>query len=405
MKMAHLTLVQYLQEVSGALSTEDGDHLAELVSYRHPHIQNPRLQLEDAESKCRKWIDQPFDEVVTAHLRLLWAAANNNYAEAYTCQAAALQSFLKLFQALKETNWPLPVMYTLILDLRTFAKWADKQQAHTKSGKPDEKLEKAADLLMNCFRACVADTRASFEVTKRWGTLPIVNNLFKIYFQINKVQLCKPLFRAIQASNLKDNFKVSHLVTYKYYLGRKALFDGSNKEATENLRFAFERCHRDNKRNKRLVLIFLVPVMMLQGRLPRPEVLQKYSLVQFMDIVTAVRQGNLLLLNSALAKHQEFFIRMGVYLILEKLKIIIYRNLFKKVYTILNTHQIPIASLLAALRMMQLDGVDPDETQCIVANLVDKGYIRGYISFQHQKLVVSKKDPFPNISTLLAANA
>lgn len=42
-------------------------------------------------------------------------------------------------------------------------------------------------------------------------------------------------------------------------------------------------------------------------------------------------EGNLLLLNEALAKHETFFIRCGIFLILEKLKIITYRNLFKKV--------------------------------------------------------------------------
>ena len=42
-------------------------------------------------------------------------------------------------------------------------------------------------------------------------------------------------------------------------------------------------------------------------------------------------EGNLLLLNEALAKHEAFFIRCGIFLILEKLKIITCRNLFKKV--------------------------------------------------------------------------
>lgn len=42
-------------------------------------------------------------------------------------------------------------------------------------------------------------------------------------------------------------------------------------------------------------------------------------------------EGNLLLLNEALSKHETFFIRCGIFLILEKLKIITYRNLFKKV--------------------------------------------------------------------------
>lgn len=48
-------------------------------------------------------------------------------------------------------------------------------------------------------------------------------------------------------------------------------------------------------------------------------------------MVQAVREGNLLRLNNALEEHNAFFIRCGVYLILEKLKVTVYRNLFKKV--------------------------------------------------------------------------
>lgn len=43
------------------------------------------------------------------------------------------------------------------------------------------------------------------------------------------------------------------------------------------------------------------------------------------------RCGNLLKLTEALQTNELFFIKSGVYLILEKLKIITYRNLFKKV--------------------------------------------------------------------------
>ena len=46
------------------------------------------------------------------------------------------------------------------------------------------------------------------------------------------------------------------------------------------------------------------------------------------------------------------------------------------------------------------DIVDIDETQCIVANLIFEGKMKGYISHQHQKVVVSKQNPFPRLSTL-----
>lgn len=37
-----------------------------------------------------------------------------------------------------------------------------------------------------------------------------------IFFQINKLHLCKPLIRAIDSATIKDQFKLAHLVTYRY---------------------------------------------------------------------------------------------------------------------------------------------------------------------------------------------
>ena len=77
---------------------------------------------------------------------------------------------------MKEENWALPIMQTLILDLRNFARRADKRC----SGKPGERQEKAAGTMMNAFRVCVADNRAKADDTKKWGMLFVVNQLFKV---------------------------------------------------------------------------------------------------------------------------------------------------------------------------------------------------------------------------------
>lgn len=75
----------------------------------------------------------------------------------------------------------------------------------------------------------------------------------------------------------------------------------------------------------------LTTVFYIKGRLPSKQVLAKYNVTQFSSVADAVRQGNLLKLTEALRSNEKFFIKAGVYLILEKLKIITYRNLFKKV--------------------------------------------------------------------------
>uniref|UniRef100_A0A1E1XSS8 PCI domain-containing protein 2 homolog n=1 Tax=Amblyomma sculptum TaxID=1581419 RepID=A0A1E1XSS8_AMBSC len=398
--MAHVTMNQYLQQIDEALQHGRGKKAAELLSCKHAHSASSRLHVDDPEPSVQRVMDSPWDEVVCQHLRCLYHMNNYNFVDAYKEQAILVQLFTKIFQSLKEENWALPIMYTVCLDLRLFASQADTQLSKKSKGKPGETLEKAAELLMGCFRVCASDNRSSLENSKRRGMLNLVNQLFKIYFKINKLHLCKPLIRAIESSALKDHFSISQLVTYRYYVGQKAMFDSDFKNAEEYLTFAFLRCDKDSVRNKRLILIYLIPVKMLLGHMPSEALLCKYDLMQFSEVVSAVTEGNLMRLDKALASNEEFFIRCGIYLILERLKVITYRNLFKKVYLLLKTHQIPIEAFLVALKFMKVDDVDMDELQCIIANLIYEGKIKGYISLQHQKLVVSKQSAFPRLSSL-----
>ncbi|XP_059823723.1 PCI domain-containing protein 2 isoform X1 [Hypanus sabinus] len=398
--MAHITVNQYLQQVLESIDSRNGESCAEFLSFKHPHIANRRLQLANPEERCQQILEPPYDEMVAAHLRCAFAVANHDFVEAYKYQTNVVQSFLKAFQAHKEENWALPIMYAVALDLRIFANNADQQLGKKGKGKMGDTLEKAAELLMSCFRICASDNRAGIDDSKKWGMLFLVNQLFKIYFKINKLHLCKPLIRAIDSSNLKDEYSMAQRVTYKYYVGRKAMFDSDFKQAEEYLSFAFRHCHKTTQKNKRMILIYLLPVKMLLGHMPTVLLLRKYDLLQFSDVTKAVGEGNLLLLNEALSKHEAFFIRCGIFLILEKLKIITYRNLFKKVYLLLRTHQLPLDAFLVALKFMQVEDVDIDEVQCILANLIYMGHIKGYISHQHQKLVVSKQNPFPPLSSV-----
>ena len=40
------------------------------------------------------------------------------------------------------------------------------------------------------------------------------------------------------------------------------------------------------------------------------------------------------------------------------------------------------------------------QVECVLANLIYAGYIKGYISHQHGKLVVSKGNAFPELSAV-----
>ncbi|XP_012137754.1 PCI domain-containing protein 2 isoform X3 [Megachile rotundata] len=350
-------------------------------------------------TKTMEHISAPLDDLVLYHLKTIAAMNKDDRLAMYNYQSSAVQSLTKILQMQKEENWMLPVMNVMCLELRLLAVHVENIKTN-KNMKPGEILEKCADCLMGCFRVCACDNRSSEDDTKRWGMLALVNQLLKIYFRINKLHLCRPLIRAIESSPYKAHFALAQQITYKFFVGRKAMFDSDYKAADEYLTYAFEHCHKQSKKNKRLILTYLVPVKMLLGYMPKHSLLEKYNLMEFGELMEAVKKGDLCNLEKVMEKHEAFFIGAGIYLIVEKLKIIAYRNLFKKVYLVLNIHQIPIQDLLSALQMHEIHDVDMDEVECIVANLIYEGKIKGYISHQHKKLVISKQNPFPRLSTI-----
>lgn len=86
--------------------------------------------------------------------------------------------------------------------------------------------------------------------------------------------------------------------------------------------------------------------------------------------------------------------RQGTYLLLEKCKIVCYRNLFKRIQFVLGKPHIHLEHVARTLKWLHIP-MDLDEIECILANLIHRGYIRGYISHMKRFLVLSKRDPFP----------
>ncbi|XP_066603911.1 PCI domain-containing protein 2 [Prorops nasuta] len=390
----------YIIQLRRTWHNQDGEALSNLLSLRHVHIAIPEIVTDLAVAKAMENINAPFNDLVVCHLKAISSMNKGNILAAYNNQNSAVQSLTKILQTQKEENWMLPVMHIICLELRLLAIRVETSQTN-KTMKSGEILEKCAECLMGCFRVCAADNRSSEEDTKRWGMLALVNQLLKVYFRINKLHLCKPLIRAIESSPYKDQFALAQQITYKFFVGRKAMFDSDYKAANEYLTYAFEHCHKYSSKNKRLILTYLVPVKMLLGYMPKKNLLEKYDLLEFWELVESVKKGDLHSLEGVMTEHESFFISAGIFLIVEKLKLIAYRNLFKKVYLVLNTHQIPIDSFLTALQMHKIEDIDMDETECLIANLIYEGKIRGYISHQHKKLVIAKQNPFPRLSSIL----
>ncbi|KAF5284850.1 hypothetical protein FQR65_LT13402 [Abscondita terminalis] len=394
-RMSDVVLIHYLQSMDNYWKNQDGQVLAILVSLRHEHVINKDLMLEHPESMVERFIASPFNEIIVCHLKCVNAFNNGSYLEAFEFQSILVKSLRKIIKNQRNQNWALPLFYSVCLDLRLLAQRVEKEgNVVEKSG---EILEKAAACLLRCLYACTVDHLSSEENTKQIGVLTIVNQLFEIYLRINKLHLYMPLIKTIESSPFKNSFPLSQQITYRYLVGRKAMFEGDLSVANQNLTYAFENCHKVTKKNKQLILISLVPVKMRIGFLPNRLVLEKYDVLQFWELIQAIRQGNLRLFDEIMTRHETFFNKFGIYLIVKKLKMIVYRNLFRKVYLILNTNQIPFQALQSALVYSTQTDVDLEEPESIVNNLIFDRKINAYISTQDRKVVVSKQNPFPSL--------
>eukprot|EP00164_Ancoracysta_twista_P014506 GFYU01023654.1.p1 GENE.GFYU01023654.1~~GFYU01023654.1.p1 ORF type:complete len:411 (+),score=98.93 GFYU01023654.1:59-1291(+) len=363
----------------------------------HPGLLDYLRQIDENDIRqLQRRVRAPYDQVVIHILLAVQGLTKRTYEDAFNNMNVALQNFHSVFQQ-DSDNWAVPILHRISEDVRLTALLANYQMKQ--QNLKGDKLSEAERTIKKGFTHCWGD-RSELSISKKPSALRIVNILFKIYFQVN-IRLCKNLIRFVEDARFqRDVFPTipqSHRVTYRFYVGCLALFDNELEKAETDLSYAFDHCHRKSFKNKQLILHFLVPIKMLHGKMPSMKLLAKYKIPQFMDLVSAVREGNLNKFTAAMHKHQEFFIRKGVHLMLEKLKLLVYRNLFKKVFIINNKDtRLTVQAFQVALRVAQVD-MGEDEIECVLANLMYRDLMKGYVAHAQKKVVLSKAAAFPGI--------
>ncbi|EEH11333.1 COP9 signalosome complex subunit [Histoplasma capsulatum G186AR] len=321
--------------------------------------------------------------------------------------------------------WTLPCIYVVGRYLRIFAMEADastSQDSDTfNNGFQDDvisdsskhaKLEDSSQIINRMFTLCLHD-RAPIEESRKWGVYNTVNLSFKTYFKLGAVSSCKSLLRAIDASHADlppfSAFPKSHIVTFKYYLGVICFLEENYAEAEEHLSYAWKMCHPLAKKNKELILTYLIPCHIVTTHtLPTLRLLAPYPLLEklFSPLCKCIKKGDLTGFDAAMAAGENEFVKKRIYLPLERGRDIALRNLFRKVFLAggydppvngqppIRRTRIPVAEFAAAIRLgNKVDervSLDMDEVECFLANLIYKNLMKGYISRERAIVVLSK---------------
>jgi hypothetical protein len=166
-------------------------------------------------------------------------------------------------------------------------------------------------------------------------------------------------------------------------------------------------------------LTYLIPLRILRGHLPSQELLDRFPVLGeiYSPFVKAVRTGDLRAFDAALERWEGRLLELNIWLALEKARELCVRGLFRRVWVFLSYMatspfnispsiswvasqkgtRIPIRMFHAALNISGMD-VPVEEAECLVANQIYKGFIKGYISHEKQMVVLSNANAFPRLA-------
>ncbi|KAJ1880966.1 COP9 signalosome (CSN) subunit [Coemansia sp. RSA 486] len=379
--------------------------LAEAIRLTSPHAARILNDILDSDGDWSSIENRKprsgWDQVSLAHFRAALAYRLADYPTAYIHELDCYHAFLRVF--LDAPRWCIPVLYAVSSDLSHVAKLADAQV----SG--NNRVEEAIRAINQGFSLCMTDREPSLSLSRKWGTYHMANLLFALYLRQRAYNLCGSMIRAIRASELPalDTFPMSDQVTFRFYRGMLAFRSEDYSAARHDLLFAFQSCHRDAYQNKRRILTYLVPLMLIDGQMPRISLLQEFPAIAdlYSGLISAAKSGNLGLFDRLLAEKQDQLASLGVFLAIERVRKIALRQLFYKVYLIDNrSSRIALARFRRALEFALSTSVEDAEVEAILADMVFSGYLKGYLAHDHGLAVLSKQMPFPPISSVVPPN-
>ncbi|KAF9006743.1 hypothetical protein BDQ17DRAFT_1389503 [Cyathus striatus] len=383
----------FITQINDALIAENGANLAYLLRPTSPQgkdlVKEFRNPTRASMSRFEGCIQSPWDEIAIQYVLVCTHVAKKRSLEAFKEQAQLVKC-LVLTVLSENRGWTLPALFSIMRDLRDLALTSDC-------------MEESARILAKAFGNCMTDRTSPYEESRKWGVYYIVGLIMKCYFRLKRISLSKNILRALDAdSNLPslEEYPRSHQVTYRYYIGMINFLNEDFANAEQQLTLAFYHCHMDHHRNQGRILTYLIPLRILKGHLPSQELLKQYPVLEemFSPFVAAIRAGDIGRYDKALENEERRLLELNLWITLEKARELCLRGLFRRAWIASDkSTRIPISIFHSALRISGLD-VSHEEAECLVANMIYKGFMRGYISHERQIVVLAQTNAFPRLA-------
>lgn len=418
---------RYTQTFIRAVKTQDSNTLRSCLCINPIGNDGPnRLRFSPSDFDLYQ-VPEKFQPVVKSHISLMKAIyVEKLLALAFTELNDMVNHLIRASES--QTNWINPVLINSINELIAIYKTKESRNPETIEEDEEEyttkkksALEELANTINKAFKLSLNDKNLDLQQSKRIDIYYFLSNLIKVYFKMNKLELAKLIEKAIKGtkfqlpemiSGLANNKKCA--IVYLYYTALLSLDDGEFVETESKLTRALEilTCY-NSKSNKqtRQVLFLLLPVKLLNHGVAPSSLHKIWLLYPELRIIykdnlfRCISQGNISGFNRVLSKYTVIFLQSHLFLTVELLKQQVYMSLIKKVtHEVVQhgaNHIIPLSAYQLGFELSsygwKVDNFKTslDEVECVMANLIGDGKIKGYLSHSNRCIVLSKGVAFP----------
>ncbi|KAH3666620.1 hypothetical protein WICMUC_005604 [Wickerhamomyces mucosus] len=408
------SIIDISKDFSLYLRKEDGDGLNELLHiFSVSGIDN---EIPEDILDSTHILQNDVRQLITAYIQLQQVyLQDSNSLRLFNAYSNLITAFNKYAEA--KTNWIMIPIMTLAKFLTKTAIDSDKE-LDSQNGGAFEKTEvencltKAGRILDVSKRLCLTDRNEDDRSSKRRFIYFFAGQQLKIYHKLQNIPLAKNLEKVLASKQreLPSLYEIpkSQAIPYLYYSGIIKCGESEFRTALEKFKLAFELSHRNaDLKNQELILIYLIPLnFLIHKKYPKQNVFDTYPNIKVLyeDLIESLKIGDLRKFDSYFEDLEIFFLKKTLYLAIENLRNYVSLKLIRNVFKIteVKTH-FNINSITKAIQYSKYHDsnrlkpveLNNDDTECLLANLIYKGLIKGYISHVNEILVLSKVDPFP----------
>ena len=215
-------------------------------------------------------------------------------------------------------------------------------------------VESSANAIREAFKKCLSERSGNASGIdsngkpegRRIGIYLTANLCLKLFFHCKKLRSAEQIFGNIyQQSPPLALFPASQRVTFLYYLGRYHFANSHFHRAQLALQAAYDQCHAQCSKQRRLILIYLITSNIILGRFPTTRLLQrpeaKGLAEKFWPICQCIVKGDLATFRRLLdlnSDDAEWYLGKRILLQLSnRCEVLVWRSLARKTFILSGT--------------------------------------------------------------------